>query len=136
MPHSKLKYGDKREDGYIYAGQRHDRPSGGHFYSPEAFKRLEEGSKTRKRKKSRKIKEIENKIKTDRGCSHCGRHFKRNPEVLDWHHPDPSNKKFNVSSIRGNSWKQFEVKKKEWEKCIVLCANCHRKETKRIRNEN
>ena len=136
MPHSNYKYGDTREDGYIYAGKRRDRPSKGHFYSPEAFKRLLEGIKIRKREKSRKIKEIENKIKTDRGCSHCGRHFKRNPEVLDWHHPDPSNKKFDVSSIRGNTWKQLEVKKREWKKCIILCSNCHRKETKRIRDEN
>ena len=132
--HSNWKYGDKREDGYIYGGQRRNRPTKEIFYSPESFKKMDEGSKTRKREKSRKIKKIENDIKTDRGCAHCGHHFKRNPEVLDWHHPNPSDKKFDISSIRGNSWKQLEIKKKEWKKCIVLCSNCHRKETKRIRD--
>ena len=137
MPHSNYKYGDTREDGYVFLGwRRRNGKVTPDFRSPSKFKVNEERSRIRKMEKSRKIKEIENKIKTDRGCSHCGRHFKRNPEVLDWHHPDPSNKKFDVSSIRGNSWKQLEVKKREWKKCIVLCSNCHRTETRRIRDEN
>ena len=137
MPHSNLKYGDKREDGYIFTGwkQRGEKITPD-FREPNKFKKRNEQAKIRKQIKSRKIKEIENKIKTEKGCSHCGHHFKNNPEVLDWHHPDPSKKKCDVSSIRGSSWKQLEMKKKEWEKCIVLCSNCHRKETRRIRDEN
>jgi hypothetical protein len=69
-----------------------------------------------------------------KGCFHCGKHYKNNPEVFDWHHPDPSIKECDVSSIVGSSYVQFEIKKKEWEKCIVLCSNCHRIETKRIRD--
>ena len=137
--YSNWKYGQAREDGYLFVGwkRRFDRlgekvtPD---FREPNKFKINNERSKIRKKEKARKIKAIENNIKIDRGCSHCGQHFKNNPEVLDWHHPDPSKKKCDVSSIRGSSWKQLEIKKIEWEKCIVLCSNCHRKETKRIRN--
>ena len=137
MPHSNYKYGDTREDGYIFIGwKRRNEKVTPDFRSPNKFKINNERSKVRKQIKSRKIKAIENNIKIDRGCSHCGQHFKDNPEVLDWHHPDPSIKECDVSSINGSSYKQFERKKKEMEKCIVVCSNCHRIETKRIRNEN
>jgi hypothetical protein len=132
--HSNWKYGQTREDGYVFVGwKRRNEKVTPDFRNPILFKKLNEASKIRKQIKNRKIKEIENKIKTEKGCSHCGEHFYDNPEVLDWHHTDPSKKKCDVSSIRGNSWKQLEVKKREWEKCIVLCSNCHRTETRRIR---
>ena len=134
MHHSNWKYGQTREDGYVFVGwKRRNEKVTPDFRNPILFKKLNEESKIRKQIKSRKIKEIENKIKTEKGCSHCGEHFYDNPERLDWHHPDPSKKKCDVSSIRGSSWKQLVVKKREWEKCIVLCSNCHRTETRRIR---
>ena len=33
------------------------------------------------------------------------------------------------------SWAQLEKITEEYKKCIVLCANCHRIETKRMINE-
>ena len=59
--------------------------------------------------------------------------FYDNPECLDWHHTDPSTKSKCVSEIRGSSWKQLEEKKAEWSKCDVLCATCHRIESRRMR---
>ena len=55
-------------------------------------------------------------------CSECG---ENHPAVLDFHHLDPSEKEFNLSD-------QIWCRKKEdviseINKCIVLCANCHRK---------
>ena len=133
--HSNYKYGYEREDGYKFSGWKrrngHVTPN---FRSPKSFKQQDEASKIRKQIKYYKHKDIVKKIMTDRGCFHCGEHFKNNPEVFDWHHPNPSIKKCNVSDIPGSSYVQFEKKKKEMEKCIVLCSNCHRIETKRIRN--
>ena len=131
---SNWKYGQTREDGYVFVGwKRRNEKVTPDFRNPVSFKKQNEASKIRKQIKSRKIKEIENKIKTDRGCSHCGEHFYDNPECLDWHHTNPSNKIECVSSIRGSSWKQLERKREEWSKCDVLCANCHRIESRRIR---
>jgi hypothetical protein len=44
---------------------------------------------------------------------------------MDYHHLDPSIKERGVSQmISGNSWKKIE---EEISKCILVCANCHRK---------
>lgn len=44
---------------------------------------------------------------------------------LDFHHIDKSDKEFNIAEKRGSlSKKAIE---KEINKCVVLCANCHRK---------
>jgi len=41
---------------------------------------------------------------------------------LEFHHIDPTQKDFTI----GSSNKSFELLKKELDKCIILCANCHR----------
>jgi hypothetical protein len=46
------------------------------------------------------------------------------PIALDLHHLDPSTKEDNPSRLYGYSFKKL---KEEVRKCIVLCANCHRK---------
>jgi 5-methylcytosine-specific restriction endonuclease McrA len=129
--YSNLKYGYKREDGYIFAGYTMKRGKKYEdFRSPKAFERQKKYHKANKKKVYDEISELYNKEKLKHGCAHCG--YKGRPEALDHHHPDPSNKIRAVSSHFRSSYKQFEKMKKEWEKCIVLCANCHRIETKRI----
>lgn len=53
-------------------------------------------------------------------CECCG--YSKCIEALEFHHLDPSKKDFQIS---GTS-KSFEVLKKEADKCILVCANCHR----------
>ena len=55
-------------------------------------------------------------------CMRCG--YSKYPEVLEFHHKNPSQKDFNVSA-KGHcrSWNRV---KNEIEKCDLLCANCHR----------
>jgi hypothetical protein len=43
-------------------------------------------------------------------------------EVYDFHHPDPDGKDFTI----GKQAKSFEALKAELDKCVLLCANCHR----------
>ena len=57
-------------------------------------------------------------IKAERGCA-CGEH---DPDVLQFHHRDPSLKKFNVAQPGTSSEARLLA---EIEKCDVLCANCH-----------
>ena len=55
------------------------------------------------------------------GCKVCG---EREPVALDLHHVDPTTKDYSPASLVGYS---TETMKKEFRKCIVLCATCHRK---------
>lgn len=53
-------------------------------------------------------------------CERCG--YDKNISALDFHHIDPSTKKFTLSDTH-HSWDET---KKELDKCILVCANCHR----------
>lgn len=54
-------------------------------------------------------------------CQKCG--YDKCSNALDFHHLDPSQKDFNIS---GNMGKNFDKIKLELDKCILVCANCHR----------
>ncbi len=53
-------------------------------------------------------------------CSKCG--YNKCLWVLEFHHSDPSEKEWNIS----NYSKSYNSLLKEAQKCILLCANCHR----------
>ena len=59
--------------------------------------------------------------KVECGCSFCGLDI---PWCLDFHHLEPGEKEYNMSQIVRVGWKRTLV---ELEKCVVVCANCHRK---------
>jgi len=61
-------------------------------------------------------------------CEHCG--YDKFIGALEFHHTDPSKKDPN-----GLKKFSFESLKKEIDKCILLCANCHREEHARLRCE-
>lgn len=54
-------------------------------------------------------------------CEICG--YNKCINALEFHHLDPSEKDFGISN--GNAI-AFEKAKKEVDKCILVCANCHR----------
>jgi len=55
-------------------------------------------------------------------CERCG--YDRVVEVLEFHHRDPSQKDFGISE-RGYT-RSWERVRSELDKCVLLCANCHR----------
>ena len=137
MPHSNYKYGDTREDGYIWVGVRYNRRKSDGTYppdwrSPESFKRKVEQSKKNKKKTYDLISKLTSEEKLRQGCYHCG--YKEESVALDFHHVNRDDKFLEVSRFWRTSMNQFKKIKNEWKKCIVLCANCHRIETKRILN--
>ena len=69
--------------------------------------------------KRQKILSIVNNIKS-KGCIICG---ETNLACLDFHHLDPNEKEGSISKMISTPIKL----EKELKKCIVLCANCHRK---------
>ncbi len=54
-------------------------------------------------------------------CEVCG--YNRCVGALDFHHLDPTTKKFRVGN--GNT-KSYESDIEEVDKCILVCSNCHR----------
>ena len=55
-------------------------------------------------------------------CQCCG--YDECAEALDFHHLDESQKDFSISDRNiPTDWEQI---KKELEKCILVCSNCHR----------
>jgi hypothetical protein len=53
-------------------------------------------------------------------CATCGE--MPHPSAMDFHHVDPSTKSFSI----GFGSKSFDKIKEELDKCVMLCANCHR----------
>ena len=63
-------------------------------------------------------------IKVSEGCAHCG---ETDPIVLEWHHLDPAIKTTNINQLM-RSFHPIAEFQAELAKCIVLCANCHKRE--------
>jgi hypothetical protein len=57
-------------------------------------------------------------------CQRCKLHLKdTHYAVFEFHHTFPSAKESDWSKLRLKSWTAI---KKELDKCLLLCANCHR----------
>lgn len=65
------------------------------------------------------LKQYIRDYKLSKGCSICG--YKKCASALVFHHVN-GNKEFDMF-LAAN--RKLEITKKEIEKCIVLCANCH-----------
>ncbi len=63
-------------------------------------------------------------------CICCG--YNVHPGVLDFHHVDQSSKEFAIGS-KGYT-RSWEKVKQELDKCILVCANCHREIELGVRN--
>lgn len=55
-------------------------------------------------------------------CCKCG--YNKTLSALEFHHIDPAEKDFSIS--KNGHTKSFEKIKLELDKCILVCANCHR----------
>ncbi len=67
---------------------------------------------------NRKLKAIEYKGGC---CQNCG--YSKYYGALEFHHVDPKEKELNWTKLRLTSWANIQ---KELDKCVLLCANCHR----------
>ena len=53
-------------------------------------------------------------------CQNCSWHGDQ--AALQFHHVDPSKKEFIIGNVANRRW---DFIKREIEKCVLLCANCH-----------
>ena len=56
-------------------------------------------------------------------CEKCG--YNKSLAALEFHHIDPNEKDFAIANMNHKSWSFI---KKELDKCVMLCSNCHREE--------
>lgn len=61
-------------------------------------------------------------------CEVCG--YAKCQAALEFHHKDPLGKDFRIS--QGNSWSWARIQP-ELDKCVLLCATCHREEHFRLK---
>ncbi|MCX6712991.1 MAG: hypothetical protein NTY66_02160 [Candidatus Vogelbacteria bacterium] len=53
-------------------------------------------------------------------CVKCG--WQGNQAAFQFHHTDPGKKDFTIGNVANKKW---DFIKKELEKCVLLCSNCH-----------
>lgn len=61
-------------------------------------------------------------------CENCG--YDKYMGALEFHHKDPKSKDFKISRMGSALTERI---KKEINKCLLLCANCHREEHARLK---
>lgn len=83
--------------------------------------RYADATNARDKKRYATAKEKVDEYKRAHPCNICG---ETEPVTLEFHHLDPNEKDFAVSGNYNRSWMIILT---EIEKCVVLCANCHRK---------
>lgn len=88
------------------------------------MRRRESGKKcwtcTNKHQRQKKIALIQGMVGT--ACWECG--YDKCWSALDFHHVDPSSKKFNITTRELQY--RWDVVRKEVVKCVLLCCRCHR----------
>jgi hypothetical protein len=61
-------------------------------------------------------------------CESCG--YSKCIGALEFHHKDPTQKDFALSKVRLTSFSDKVAQ--ELDKCLLLCANCHREEHEKL----
>lgn len=79
-------------------------------------------ARTNNKRYIKRNKEYVNQYKENKGCCLCK---ENTPEALDFHHIT-TDKENNISRLTSSSI-SLTTLQSEMAKCVVLCANCHRK---------
>lgn len=90
---------------------------------PDRFYHARSRCKTcHNREQVKRVKETKQRAVEYKGgrCEKCG--YDKNLAALDFHHLDPSKKDVNFKTAR--HWKWCRIKR-ELDKCIMVCRNCH-----------
>ena len=80
-------------------------------------------------KRHKKLRELAIEYKGGK-CELCG--YNRCNDALEFHHEDSSKKEFSIS--QGGLTRSWDRIKSEVEKCVLVCANCHRELNNNLRS--
>lgn len=92
-------------------------------WNKDFYKKNKQAEIRRVAKRKQKLRDWLDELKKGLKCEMCE---ENHPACLDFHHPNSKEKDFSVGSIKGYGWSQEWVLN-EIQKCMVVCANCHRK---------
>ena len=70
-----------------------------------------------------KLRDWLNEYRKSTSCSVCG---ESDPACLDFHHTNPKEKEFSLGDTKASGFSKKRLLN-EIQKCVVVCANCHRK---------
>ena len=94
-------------------------------YNQRWYAKDKENQKQRIYRRRAELKLWLKEYKATLSCDRCP---EDHPATLEFHHLDPAKKEIAISEvIQVKGWGKERIQK-EIDKCIVLCANCHRKE--------
>ena len=99
-------------------------------YHQKRYRENKELYKLRAKEHRQKKIDFVNNYKVEKGCSVCG---EKHIACLDFHHVESSGKVENIANMAYNKAKMSKIIE-EIKKCVVLCANCHRKHHYNERN--
>lgn len=92
-------------------------------YQRDHYKKNKEYYKEKREIRRKELLQRFHSFKSTLKCSICG---ESDPVTIDLHHLDPTLKDELVYKLvhLGCSWSKIVI---EFEKCVALCSNCHRK---------
>ncbi len=93
------------------------------LYDRNYYQRNREAIVADRTQRRREVAEWFSAVKTTFSCVRCG---EDDPACLDFHHRDPNEKDEALGRASTHGWSKARILK-EISKCVVLCANCHRK---------
>lgn len=131
--HTKLTEADKEQINIFYQTSTLSKTSL-HFDIPLSTlkkivnkKRIKLSDEEIKNRNYNKVKSRRQKLKKQAveymgsKCQICG--YDKCVWAFDFHHKNPNEKEFEIARYLTLSWEKIKV---ELEKCLMLCANCHR----------
>ena len=92
-------------------------------YRQDWYNKNKDKQIVRQRERRKELQDEFTAYKRTLSCADCNVSFEDHPEWVDFHHPDPSVKDMAPSRLVRYSRKRLHA---EVEKCVPLCANCHR----------
>lgn len=92
-------------------------------YDTQHYHYNKEKRNSEKRERRQELVQWVSGIKAEEGCHFCD---EDEPVALDFHHLQSDEKDNSVASMAGQGWGKKRLRE-EIEKCVILCANCHRK---------
>ena len=92
-------------------------------YERDWYARNRDKAIAKVKKRKRAINEWFRAYKGTLACIRCG---ESDPVTLDFHHRNPTEKEFSFHELWFRGWSVNRIMS-EIAKCDVLCANCHRK---------
>lgn len=93
------------------------------LYQQKYYQNNKQFYKDKAKERKIKIRKEFNDFKSNLKCEKCG---ESHVATLDFHHINSNEKEIGISKAIALGWGVERIKK-ELDKCIVLCSNCHRK---------